>query len=659
MSSANRTVRFEDPNAEAEVDYVVSKKKAAATPRSTTKRTSVGERPKTPTEDGNLIVARGLQEILDKEEKKRKSEQRREAKKAKTGGGPGSAPNFVFCYLCGRQFGKASIGFHRPQCYLKKMIEWERGNPSTRGPKPVDPETHDKQIKARMQEDPSFGTGGAGAGGRAGGGGFRGNNRRAVNDLERFNQAEMEAYNTTALAPCPNCGRTFLPDRLEVHLRSCKPGAAAKPVRPGQRLQRGGGPAAAAASAAGGGAEDQPIRASGAYKLGDDAGPESMPAGGSGGASKKANRFQPPPASNPEEERPVKASGAYVIPDTAAEDSVPPVTTAAGSSAGAGKTNGVGSRRTSGAAAHPPRRLSAALEEHKPNSDSDSDGDDGDSEGGGEGEEVVLVMDDDSPTTNTSATPQAAEQRLSAPLDDDDEVVGASAPNRHASMDAGNSTSSAHLLHRRASGSAGRMQPGGDDDDDAEEEEMPHAQGAGASRPAVVNRPMSEPRAGLALPLATGEEDDDDGDAAGLGNSGSQKRIQFNNVSRFKNVQSRLKVERQAQSANLVPCQFCGRTFNPLRVEKHESVCLERNKAPPPTAPANSAAKKKPARAPRKSAPNVSAAALSSSGRMSGSGSLATTPRGSPVLFCAQCGYKLPKAGLKFCAGCGSKVIGA
>lgn len=21
---------------------------------------------------------------------------------------------------------------------------------------------------------------------------------------------------------CPNCGRTFLPDRLEVHLRSCK-----------------------------------------------------------------------------------------------------------------------------------------------------------------------------------------------------------------------------------------------------------------------------------------------------------------------------------------------------------------------------------------------------------------------------------------------------
>ena len=25
------------------------------------------------------------------------------------------------------------------------------------------------------------------------------------------------------LVPCPNCGRTFLPDRLAVHQRSCRP----------------------------------------------------------------------------------------------------------------------------------------------------------------------------------------------------------------------------------------------------------------------------------------------------------------------------------------------------------------------------------------------------------------------------------------------------
>lgn len=28
--------------------------------------------------------------------------------------------------------------------------------------------------------------------------------------------------------PCGNCGRTFLPDRLKVHARSCKPGAKRK-----------------------------------------------------------------------------------------------------------------------------------------------------------------------------------------------------------------------------------------------------------------------------------------------------------------------------------------------------------------------------------------------------------------------------------------------
>lgn len=31
----------------------------------------------------------------------------------------------------------------------------------------------------------------------------------------------MKEYNDKALDACPNCGRTFLPDRLLVHLKSC------------------------------------------------------------------------------------------------------------------------------------------------------------------------------------------------------------------------------------------------------------------------------------------------------------------------------------------------------------------------------------------------------------------------------------------------------
>ena len=41
----------------------------------------------------------------------------------------------------------------------------------------------------------------------------------------------VEAYSkwdTEALVPCFNCGRTFLPDRLKIHERSCKPGTKRK-----------------------------------------------------------------------------------------------------------------------------------------------------------------------------------------------------------------------------------------------------------------------------------------------------------------------------------------------------------------------------------------------------------------------------------------------
>jgi len=37
-----------------------------------------------------------------------------------------------------------------------------------------------------------------------------------------MNQEAYDVYSSDALAPCEFCGRTFLPDRLQVHLRSCK-----------------------------------------------------------------------------------------------------------------------------------------------------------------------------------------------------------------------------------------------------------------------------------------------------------------------------------------------------------------------------------------------------------------------------------------------------
>ena len=40
-------------------------------------------------------------------------------------------------------------------------------------------------------------------------------------NFDALNDQAFEAYNKEALVPCSNCGRTFLPDRLIVHQRSC------------------------------------------------------------------------------------------------------------------------------------------------------------------------------------------------------------------------------------------------------------------------------------------------------------------------------------------------------------------------------------------------------------------------------------------------------
>jgi hypothetical protein len=45
---------------------------------------------------------------------------------------------------------------------------------------------------------------------------------------EQYNEAAFSKWDTEALVPCKNCERTFLPDRLVIHLRSCKPG---KPLK--------------------------------------------------------------------------------------------------------------------------------------------------------------------------------------------------------------------------------------------------------------------------------------------------------------------------------------------------------------------------------------------------------------------------------------------
>ncbi|KAK7477843.1 hypothetical protein BaRGS_00030921 [Batillaria attramentaria] len=104
---------------------------------------------------------------------------------------------FVLCYICGRQFGTKSIDIHEPQCLEKWKVENRKLPKEQRRPLPKKPEV--------------LTTGGK-------------------YDVNAANEAAWQSAQAN-LVPCPNCARTFNPDRLPVHLRACKPKGGGTPAK--------------------------------------------------------------------------------------------------------------------------------------------------------------------------------------------------------------------------------------------------------------------------------------------------------------------------------------------------------------------------------------------------------------------------------------------
>ncbi|NXK91351.1 ZN474 protein, partial [Formicarius rufipectus] len=100
-------------------------------------------------------------------------------------------PPTVICYICGREYGTKSISIHEPQCLKKWHQENDNLPKHLRRPEPKKPKVRTVQAK-----------------------GFY--------DLDALNEAAWTSAQIQ-LVPCDICGRTFLPDRLIVHQRSCKP----------------------------------------------------------------------------------------------------------------------------------------------------------------------------------------------------------------------------------------------------------------------------------------------------------------------------------------------------------------------------------------------------------------------------------------------------
>ena len=99
-------------------------------------------------------------------------------------------------FYSGREFGTASIEIHLKTCKQKWEITESQKPAKERRPIPEKPKSFDEVV----------------IGGKGGG----------QVDIQKYNDEAYEEYNNKALMACPNCSRTFLPDRLEVHLRSCK-----------------------------------------------------------------------------------------------------------------------------------------------------------------------------------------------------------------------------------------------------------------------------------------------------------------------------------------------------------------------------------------------------------------------------------------------------
>ncbi|XP_042242935.1 uncharacterized protein LOC121880026 isoform X6 [Homarus americanus] len=97
----------------------------------------------------------------------------------------------LVCFICGREFGSRSLPIHQPQCLEKWKRENERLPKNLRRPVPQEPDHHLTQ--------------------------------------EEWNHFAWKTAQAQ-LVPCEMCGRTFFPERLEVHQRGCKPppGAPAK-----------------------------------------------------------------------------------------------------------------------------------------------------------------------------------------------------------------------------------------------------------------------------------------------------------------------------------------------------------------------------------------------------------------------------------------------
>ncbi|KAL4131515.1 hypothetical protein QTP88_008811 [Uroleucon formosanum] len=131
-----------------------------------------------PSNDQENVKQDIVSEIIEK-----KAEEYRPEKWVPTAVGSARKKRLVLCYLCGKEFGTASLPFHEPQC-LKKWIQENSRLP--------------EHLQRTIPKKPE----------------------NQITSVDDWNQLAWEATQSN-LVPCDFCQRKFLANRLEAHARVC------------------------------------------------------------------------------------------------------------------------------------------------------------------------------------------------------------------------------------------------------------------------------------------------------------------------------------------------------------------------------------------------------------------------------------------------------
>ena len=106
-----------------------------------------------------------------------------------------AGPKTIACYVCGREFGTTSYSIHLSQCKKKYKDEQSLLAKSEQKKLPPEPEGLQELLAKK---------------------------KPTAKELEAYNAIAFDVYNRVSLSECSGCGRTFKPESLKIHLKSCK-----------------------------------------------------------------------------------------------------------------------------------------------------------------------------------------------------------------------------------------------------------------------------------------------------------------------------------------------------------------------------------------------------------------------------------------------------